>query len=73
MPEIPSQIGRWALGDFAHDRANGKLYKVIGFIMSPSIVFREIPGEGSGDNRVEVPGSLIEQSLEQYRRTEAKA
>jgi hypothetical protein len=61
------KIGRWHLGDFARSRATGKVYEVVGFILSPAVCFRELRQIGHGEERVEVadcPNEL--RDLEQF-------
>ena len=47
--------GRWASGDIAERKSDGRLYRVIGFIEQPAVIFSEIGGD---DGFVEVAGCL---------------
>ena len=48
------RYGRWATGDIAEGKHSGILYRVVGFITSPAVIFSEM-GEG-GVHLTEVVG-----------------
>jgi hypothetical protein len=65
--ELPMKVGRWALGDLAEDQA-GRLWKVVGFITSPAVVFRPYDGT-MVEEKVEVAGCRNEMNgLTRYAR-----
>ncbi len=39
------RYGRWASGDIAEGKHSGILYRVIGFITHPAVIFSEIGGD----------------------------
>ena len=49
--------GRWATGDIAERKSDGKLFRVTGFILDPAICFRAVIGT---ESFVEVAGCLNE-------------
>ena len=51
------RCGRWASGDIAERKSDGKLFQVTGFILDPAVCFREIIGT---ESFVEVAGCLNE-------------
>ncbi len=51
------RYGRWASGDIAEGKHSGILYRVIGFITSPAVIFSEIGGD---TQLVEVAGCVNE-------------
>ncbi len=59
---LPDRVARWAIGDIAEDKNTGELYRVIGFIMDPAVVFRSLDGEEQmvqiGGCRNEVDGLI---------------
>jgi len=75
---IPDRVGRWGWGDIAEDVHTKRLYRVIGFIMSPAVVFHAITEDGDPLNqkvgsseRIEVAGCLNEVTgLRRYARDE---
>jgi hypothetical protein len=57
------KVGRWSLGDIAERKADHKLFRVVGFITSPAVVFHALAPEGAGEKLeelVEVGGCLNE-------------
>ena len=60
--------GRWGSGDIAERKHDEKLFRVIGFITQPAVVFRAIDGD---EEMVEVAGCLNEvHGLRHYGREE---
>ncbi len=41
------RYGRWATGDIAERKSDGKLFQVTGFILDPAVCFRAIIGNES--------------------------
>lgn len=52
------KCGRWAFGDLAERRSDGKLFRVVGFIRRPAVLFREVSGEERHEAMVVVADSL---------------
>jgi hypothetical protein len=64
------QVARWRLGDIAERKHDRKLFRVVGFILSPAVVFHEIVPEGApAQEMVEVGDCLNERNgLRHYAR-----
>ncbi len=50
---MTERVARWAIDDIAEDKNSGELYRVIGFIMDPAVIFRSLDGK---DQMVQVGG-----------------
>ena len=59
------KVGRWKTGDIMEK--DKKLYRVIGFILDPAVIFNEIDGD---DHVVEIAGCMNESELIRYEQHE---
>ena len=69
MADSSEQVGRWRLGDIAEDRLTRRLYRVVGFILDPGVIFAPLDPRTMPESRVEVAGCPNELSgLRRYDR-----